>query len=59
MVKRTRGAPPARRRPNSLRALLPNLVIVSDPRTLARLKAEAAKQKRIADGNATRNGFEA
>ena len=50
MVKRSRGAPLGGRRPRSLRALLPNVVIVTDPKTLARLKTEAARQKRIADG---------
>jgi len=57
MVKPTRGAPLGRRRRRSLRALLPNVVIVTDPSTLARLRAEAARQKRIADGKTARNGF--
>ena len=58
MAKRTNRAPLARRRTIGLKALLPHAVIVTDPDTLARLKAEAARQKRIANGNATRNRVE-
>ncbi len=51
MVKRARVAPLARRRAKSLKALLPNVVIVTDPKKLTRLKAEAERQKQIANGN--------
>ena len=57
MLKHTTGAPLSRRRPKSLKELLPHAVIVTDPKVLARLKAEAAKQKRISKGNGARNGF--
>ena len=40
-MKRMRGAPPSRRRPKTLRELLPHAVIVTDPKILAQLKAEA------------------
>lgn len=47
-MKRTRGAPLSRRRPKSLKELLPHAVIVTDPKMLARLKAEALRRKRMA-----------
>ena len=47
-MKRRRGAPISRRRPKSLKELLPHAVIVTDPKILARLKAEAARQKQMA-----------
>ncbi len=56
MPKQTRVAPRSRRQPKSLREFLPHAVIVTDPKVLARLRAEAAKQKRMADGSGTRNG---
>ncbi len=60
MLKRTSGAPLSRRRPKSLKELLPHAVIVNDPKTLARLKAEAARQKRLAaaNGNGASGGSE-
>ncbi len=58
MMKRVRGAPLSRRRPKSLRELLPHAVIVTDPKILARLKAEAARRKQMAaaPGNRARSG---
>jgi hypothetical protein len=60
MLKHTRGAPLPRRRPRSLKELLPHAVIVNDPKTLARLKAEAARQKPVAaaNGNGAGGGSE-
>ncbi len=60
MMKRTRGAPLSRRRPKSLKELLPHAVIVTDPKILARLKAEALRRKRMAaaNGNGARSGLE-
>ena len=60
MMKRIIGAPLSRRRPKSLKELLPNAVIVNDPKTLARLKAEAARQKQLAmaHDNGASNGSE-
>jgi hypothetical protein len=61
MLRRTRCAPLSRRRTKSLRELLPHAVIVIDPKKLARLKAEAAKQKPAVrppvNDNGARNGF--
>ncbi len=58
MMKRVRGAPLSRRRPKSLKELLPHAVIVTDPKVLERLKAEAVRQKQLAAarGNGARNG---
>jgi hypothetical protein len=50
-MKRMRGAPPSRRRPKTLRELLPHAVIVTDPKILAQLKAEVAKRKQRAGTN--------
>ena len=50
-MKRMRGAPLSRRRPKSLKELLPHAVIVTDPKVLARLKAEAVKRKQRAGAN--------
>ena len=60
MMKRMRGAPLSRRRPKSLKELLPHAVIVNDPKTLARLKAEAARRKQLAaaNGSGGNNGSE-
>jgi hypothetical protein len=40
--------PVVRRRPAALKDLLPHVRIVTDPKKLAFLKAEAAKQNRMA-----------
>ena len=60
MMKRMRGAPLSRRRPKSLKELLPHAVIVTDPKILARLKAEALRRKQMAaaNGNGARSGLE-
>ena len=60
MMKRISGAPLSRRRPKSLKELLPNAVIVNDPKTLTRLKSEAARQKQLAmaHDNGASNGSE-
>ena len=50
-MKRMRGAPPLRRRPKTLRELLPHAVIVTDPKILAQLKAEVVKRKQMAEAN--------
>jgi hypothetical protein len=50
-MKRMRGAPLSRRRPKSLKELLPHAVIVTDPKVLARLKAEALRRKQMAASN--------
>jgi hypothetical protein len=50
-MKRMRDAPPSRRRPKTLRELLPHAVIVTDPKILAQLKAEAVKRKQMAGAN--------
>ncbi len=50
-MKSMRGAPPSRRRPKTLRELLPHAVIVTDPKILARLKAEVVKRKQMAGAN--------
>ena len=59
-VKRIRGAPLSRRRPKSLKELLPHAVILTDPKILARLKAEARRRKQMAaaNGNGVKNGAE-
>jgi len=49
-MKRMRGAPLSRR-PKSLKELLPHAVIVTDPKVLARLKAEALRRKQMAASN--------
>ncbi len=54
MMKRIRGAPLSRRRPKSLKELLPHAVIVTDPAILARLKAEAQRRKQLAAANGSR-----
>lgn len=58
MMKRVRGAPLLRRRAKSLKELLPHAVIVTDPKIVARLKAEAVKRKQMAaaNGNGARSG---
>ena len=59
-MKRMRGAPLSRRRPKSLKELLPHAVILTDPKILARLKAEARRRKQMAaaNGNGVKNGAE-